>query len=168
MSTGIEWTEMITARLRALWSEGRSSAEIGRQMGLTKNAILGRAHRIGLSSRPSPIIRTPEDAARSRATRAPKQTLRALPSLYSPSVATRFHPSLLFNPSLAAQETPRPPPPAAPSYISPSSRCAFPLWRDNEKPTQLFCDAPAKVRSYCRAHASACYMNIRRVLDEAA
>ena len=42
-------------RVRQLWSEGHSTAEIGRRMGVTKNAVVGKAHRLDLPARPSPI-----------------------------------------------------------------------------------------------------------------
>lgn len=53
----MEWTEETISRLRALWDEGLSTAEIGRQLSITKNAVVGKAHRLGLPSRPSPIRR---------------------------------------------------------------------------------------------------------------
>ncbi|QDH16659.1 GcrA family cell cycle regulator [Swingsia samuiensis] len=51
----MEWTDEAIARLRDLWSQGLSTAEIGRQLSITKNAVVGKAHRLGLPSRPSPI-----------------------------------------------------------------------------------------------------------------
>lgn len=45
------------ACLKALWAEGLSTAEIGRRMGISKNAVTGKAHRLNLSARPSPIRR---------------------------------------------------------------------------------------------------------------
>lgn len=51
------WTPAENDKLRELWEAGMSSAEIGRQIGKTKNSVVSRAHRIGLSSRPSPIKR---------------------------------------------------------------------------------------------------------------
>ncbi len=53
----MEWTDETIARLKALWQEGLSTAEIGRQIGITKNAVVGKAHRLGLPPRPSPIRR---------------------------------------------------------------------------------------------------------------
>jgi GcrA cell cycle regulator len=51
----MEWTAKAIDLLRALWAEGHSTAEIGRRMGVTKNAIVGKAHRLDLPARPSPI-----------------------------------------------------------------------------------------------------------------
>jgi len=42
--------------LRAHWATGLSARLIGEAMSISKNAVVGRAHRIGLVSRPSPII----------------------------------------------------------------------------------------------------------------
>lgn len=42
-------------QLRTLWALGYSTVEIGRQMGVTKNAIIGKSHRLGLPPRQSPI-----------------------------------------------------------------------------------------------------------------
>jgi len=63
----MEWTEAVIAELRRLWAEGLSTAEIGRRLGVSKNAIVGKAHRLALSPRPSPIRRgASENAAPAR------------------------------------------------------------------------------------------------------
>ncbi|GBR51905.1 hypothetical protein AA106555_0726 [Neokomagataea thailandica NBRC 106555] len=51
----MDWTDETIARLRELWDQGLSTAEIGRQLEITKNAVVGKAHRLGLPPRPSPI-----------------------------------------------------------------------------------------------------------------
>ncbi len=51
----MEWNEETISRLRNLWQEGHSTAEIGRRMSITKNAVVGKAHRLTLPPRPSPI-----------------------------------------------------------------------------------------------------------------
>lgn len=43
--------------LRKLWDDGMSARDIGEAMTLSKNSIIGRAHRLELAARPSPIIR---------------------------------------------------------------------------------------------------------------
>ena len=49
------WTPERDGELLGLWDEGHSTSEIGRRMGITKNAVIGRAHRLMLPARPSPI-----------------------------------------------------------------------------------------------------------------
>lgn len=55
MSQVFEWTPEITAALIALWDEGLPTAEIGQRLGITKNAVIGKVHRLGLTKRASPI-----------------------------------------------------------------------------------------------------------------
>ena len=52
------WNDDNVARLRELWDQGLPTAQIGKLLGFTKNAVVGKAHRIGLERRPSPIRRT--------------------------------------------------------------------------------------------------------------
>ena len=54
----MSWNEANVARLRELWDQGLPTAQIGKLLGFTKNAVVGKAHRIGLERRPSPIRRT--------------------------------------------------------------------------------------------------------------
>ena len=51
------WTPERIAEVTRLWSEGLTTAEIGKVVGITKNAVVGKAHRLGLPPRPSPIRR---------------------------------------------------------------------------------------------------------------
>ena len=54
---GMSWTSKLIEDLVRLWNEGASTAEIGRQLGISKNAVVGKAHRLSLAARPSPIKR---------------------------------------------------------------------------------------------------------------
>ena len=49
------WTEEQVARLTELWNDGVSAGLIAKQMGLGKNAVLGKAHRLELTGRDNPI-----------------------------------------------------------------------------------------------------------------
>ena len=49
------WNDDLDARLTSDWAAGYSTAEIGRRMGISKNSVIGRAHRLQLPSRGSPI-----------------------------------------------------------------------------------------------------------------
>lgn len=67
-----EWDDRSLARLRQLWEEGLSAAKIGREIGTTKNAVVGKAHRLRLSASPSAVVRKTEslDAAQTEVARA--------------------------------------------------------------------------------------------------
>lgn len=54
----MSWTEERIVDLTRLWEAGHSASEIGESLGVSKNAVIGKAHRLKLSSRPSPIRRT--------------------------------------------------------------------------------------------------------------
>lgn len=51
------WNDEKIQRLKKLWSEGLTTGEIGKRLGVSKNAVVGKAHRLGLKGRPSPIKR---------------------------------------------------------------------------------------------------------------
>ncbi len=52
------WTDDRLEDLKKLWSEGLSISQIGEALGVSRNAIAGKAHRMGLPKRPSPISRS--------------------------------------------------------------------------------------------------------------
>ena len=49
------WTDKKIEKLKKLWEKGLSTAEIGKKLDFSKNAIVGKVHRLGLSNRSSPI-----------------------------------------------------------------------------------------------------------------
>ncbi len=81
------WCEETILRLREMWEQGHSTAEIGRRLGVSKNAIVGKAHRLDLSARPSPIRREPMERTNERLAschRPVGPTLPPLPSAIDP------------------------------------------------------------------------------------
>ena len=54
------WTPELIEQLHALWDQGLPTAEIGRRLNLSKNAVIGKAHRLALTSRPSPLKSPPQ------------------------------------------------------------------------------------------------------------
>ncbi len=52
----MSWTDDRVDILKKLWGEGRTAAEIAKELGgVTRNAVIGKAHRLKLSNRVSPI-----------------------------------------------------------------------------------------------------------------
>ncbi len=61
------WTEADVELLKKLWAEGLSASEIAKRLdGVTRNAVIGKVHRLGLSGRRSPIARKPKPAPKPR------------------------------------------------------------------------------------------------------
>jgi len=57
------WTDDSVEKLRQLWAQGLTANEIAKKLGVTKNAIVGKVHRLCLTARPSPIkSKEPEPA----------------------------------------------------------------------------------------------------------
>ena len=49
------WTDERVEQLKQLWTEGLSASQIARVLGgLTRNAVIGKVHRLGLAGRASP------------------------------------------------------------------------------------------------------------------
>ena len=49
------WTDDKIKNLKKLWLKGATTAEIAKKLGLSKNSIIGKVHRLNLETRPSPI-----------------------------------------------------------------------------------------------------------------
>ena len=61
------WTEERVAELKKLWAEGHSASQIAKRLGsVTRNAVIGKVHRLGLSGRatPSRPVKRPPRLAR--------------------------------------------------------------------------------------------------------
>ena len=57
------WTDETIALLRQSWESGLSASEIAKRLGnVSRNAVIGKAHRLRLPSRPSPIRARPESS----------------------------------------------------------------------------------------------------------
>jgi len=185
----MEWSDEVIAQLRALWADGHSTAEMGRRLGVTKNAIVGKAHRLDLPARPSPIRRDPDAAPERRATvrRVEGPTLPPLPSAAAeveyavpaaapppprPVVARPIAPPPPPRPIIAA---PRPVISAPPRPVSapprPYGRIVTCCWPIGEPGTRdfHFCDVPSEPgRPYCEDHVRVAYVRVRDRREAAA
>ena len=69
----MEWSSDRIEQLRSLWHDGMSASQIAAQLGgITRNAVIGKAHRLGLTGRPSPIKNRPSGVVRRPASRRPR------------------------------------------------------------------------------------------------
>ena len=168
----MEWTDAALQRLRELWLTKDSTSEIGRKLGTSKNSIVGKAHRLDLPARPSPIKRFLDgedpNVVRGKRTQGRYPIATAtLPPL--PSVQDEMLPPLPAPPtepaaaprtmapavrSVAPKPIMPPPPPQAPPpkpYRKPTE-CCWPIGEVGTKTFQ-FCGEPAtEGRSYCAEH----------------
>jgi GcrA cell cycle regulator len=72
------WTDDRVETLRRMWSEGASARDIGTAIhrSCTRNMVIGKAHRLGLEPRQSPIPAAPEPA-RTTVTSCPRCAVRS-------------------------------------------------------------------------------------------
>src|SRR3954469_12551363 len=82
------WTDERVETLKKLWLDGLSASQIAKQLGgVTRNAVIGKVHRLGLSGRATPsqpqrpAFKTPR-APRPITAHTPRRTAElALPAL---------------------------------------------------------------------------------------
>jgi GcrA cell cycle regulator len=82
----MSWTDERVELLKKMWTEGQSASQIAKELGgVTRNAVIGKVHRLGLSNRaggapapeakpakPEPAAKPSAPAAASAAAAAPK------------------------------------------------------------------------------------------------
>jgi GcrA cell cycle regulator len=137
----MDWTDAAIARLRELWGEGFSASECGKRMGVSRNSVIGKIHRLGLSGK----YRRPRERAR-RMTK-PKASM--------PQMRTNKRP------------LPPPEPYQEPSPAEEPRRGSFDLlelklgqcrYPEGNGPPFAFCGAPiVDGYPYCLEHAELCY-----------
>jgi GcrA cell cycle regulator len=117
------WTDERIELLKTYWSEGRSASQIAELLGegLTRNAVIGKAHRLGLASRPSPVKAAP------RSTDA-----RPEPQAERPSAPAE--PTVVAQAEAGGAAEPAPAPSVAPG---PAPRAARPRSRATGKPARV-------------------------------
>jgi GcrA cell cycle regulator len=159
----MEWNEESISRLRALWAEGHSTAEIGRRMGVSKNAVVGKAHRLNLTSRPSPIRRDGEKTPRRRQPRrAQGPTLPALSASLAPMPILEPPPRIIERQQPVLRAVPQPRPGAR---VTP---CCWPIGEPGTKSFR-FCDVDAIAgKPYCEDHSALAYVKVRDRREDAA
>jgi GcrA cell cycle regulator len=76
----MSWTNERVELLKKLWGEGKTAAEIAKELGdVTRNAVIGKAHRLKLSNRASPIQQnTAKKAAPAKATVSKSTTAKVV------------------------------------------------------------------------------------------
>jgi GcrA cell cycle regulator len=174
----------LAARLRELWMEkdGRgntahSTSYIGRALGVTKNATVGKAHRLGLPSRPSPIKPNGKAYRPPPPRKAPpKDTLPSLAGNTAFPQATVHVPTRSRAPVVVKRKPKATPKPIAESTpatapIRPYSRiieCCWPIGEPGSKAFR-YCSAesePGKV--YCQDHCRIGFRSLRDLHEDSA
>lgn len=104
----MSWTDERIATLKKMWESGSTASQIADELdGVSRNAVIGKAHRLGLKSRPSPV-----KANEDKATKKPAPAPRPAPKKAAPAPA-KPAPSTPRPSAAPAAPTPAPAPAAA-------------------------------------------------------
>jgi len=70
----MSWTDERIERLKSLWTKGMTASHIADELGgVSRNAVIGKAHRLGLQARPSPVKpNEPEPKPKAKAKEKPQ------------------------------------------------------------------------------------------------
>ena len=113
----MSWTDERIERLKKMWHDGATASQIADELGgVSRNAVIGKAHRLGLEQRPSPVKPGEEKEVKKPApvAAAPKA---AAPKVEAPKAA----------PAQAASPAPSgaAPSPAAPQQQPPKTEIQY-------------------------------------------
>jgi GcrA cell cycle regulator len=163
------------------WRDALSTSAIGRKLNVTKNAVVGKTHRLValgiLEARDNPIIYdgAPRSPKPPRAPPAPRHTIPALPSIAANpplaiprsaipiaresravhvAVPVSMFDNRVYRP-VVREVIPRPEPRAM------TAKCLFPSW-GNGTPTHIYCDAPTALGdSWCPSCRKKVFVRVR-------
>ncbi len=153
----MSWTDERVELLKKLWSDGLSASQIAAELGgITRNAVIGKVHRLGLSGR----AKAPSSSVpRQRKPRVPSQMFRA------PRPMMRGNTAL----ALAYEYEPESEPEVIENIIPIGQRCSI-LELDAEKchwpigdpgqPDFFFCGGKAANGPYCGYHSRIAYQPV--------
>ncbi len=185
------WTDERVELLKKMWGEGQSASQIAKELGgVTRNAVIGKVHRLGLSNRagaaPGPAAAKPEPAKAPKAEAKPKPEAQPrpepAPAAEEPAVAKPATPARR---QIIPAGQPLPPQPSA-NEISPEAlakvneiekkakkltlmelterTCKWPVG-DPATEDFWFCGLPVQQgKPYCEAHVGVAFqpMSSRR------
>lgn len=111
----MSWTDERIATLRKMWEGGATASEIATELGgVSRNAVIGKAHRLGLKARPSPV----KANEKKKPVAAPAAKKPAAPA---PVAAAPRAPEPAERAPLEAAERPAPRPPAPAPRAEPAA-----------------------------------------------
>ncbi|MEM8616288.1 MAG: GcrA family cell cycle regulator [Pseudomonadota bacterium] len=158
------WTEDRVDVLKKLWAEGHSASQIAKQLGgVTRNAVIGKVHRLGLSGRatPSRPVKRPPKLARPKPRLQPDGSVAAQKPPAAPAEKTADG-----VPDKAVMLAALPPQPLADGEAATiltlrDSMCKWPIG-DPADPNFAFCGRKATCGPYCAEHAKIAFQPAKK------
>ncbi len=184
----MSWTEERVELLKKMWGEGQSASQIAKELGgVTRNAVIGKVHRLGLSNRSTGA---PASKPEPKAKAAPKPEAKPRPAPKTEAArpepaAAEARPAMPARKQIIPAGQPLPPQPSA-NEISPEAlakvnevekkakkislmelterTCKWPVG-DPSTEDFWFCGLPVQAgKPYCEAHVGVAFqpMSARR------
>jgi GcrA cell cycle regulator len=165
-TSNMSWNDERVNTLKKLWAEGHSASQIAKQLGgVTRNAVIGKVHRLGLSGRatPSRPVKRPPRLARPKPRFLADGTIAAAaaapaapaPSLPVPALAIERVSAIKPLPPLLVDGTP------ATILTLRDTMCKWPIG-DPADPKFAFCGRKADCGPYCTEHAAVAFQPARK------
>src|SRR6056297_53913 len=157
------WTEDRVEVLKKLWAEGHSASQIAKELGgVTRNAVIGKVHRLGLSGRatPSRPVKRPPRLAH------PKPRVRQDGAVLTPKPQPSAPETVLKTNEKVAMLSALPPQPlsdgeAATILTLRDSMCKWPIG-DPADPKFAFCGRKSSDGPYCAEHAKVAFQPAKK------
>ena len=173
----MSWTDERVEQLKKMWTEGQSASQIAKELGgVTRNAVIGKVHRLGLSNRNGGAAAKPAPKAEAKAKTA-KAKAEPAPKVATPAPD---RPAPLRKPIVPAGQ-PLPPQPSA-NEISPEALASVREVEKKSKKISLmeltertckwpvgdpatedfwFCGLPVQQgKPYCEAHVGVAFQPV--------
>lgn len=132
------WTDERVEQLKKLWAEGLSASQIARVLGdVTRNAVIGKVHRLGLSGRASPAR-----VERPRFAKSPRRLAKPL----------------LAEPVFIEEPEPEPEPGEWTTVLTLKERmCKWPIGNPGDMNFRFCARKAAEGHPYCAEHSRKAY-----------
>jgi GcrA cell cycle regulator len=113
----MSWTDERIEQLKKMWQKGMTASQIAETLGgVSRNAVIGKAHRLELQSRPSPVKPVEGEAAKAE----PRKPIIAKPKPVEPIETIKPIEVMAAPPPLPRVEAPAPPQPVPTSPHAPT------------------------------------------------
>ena len=122
----MSWTDERIATLKKMWEGGSTASQIAEELGgVSRNAVIGKAHRLGLKSRPSPVkANEKKKAAKKAAAKSPAK--KATETAAKPASKPAAKPAAKAEKPAASAEAKPTTTPATPSQPMPNPTSDLP------------------------------------------